>query len=133
MCNDGITFRLSKSVQGLGLEGKGNLENITLCKDMFLAHEVLLFHTPVRWLLKASFRNRVFEMKGEIKLVSELKANEFLFYISGRICLKGFAYLIEKFEKVNNLNLKLQGKGTNIIQLREETANILFEVSKLAW
>jgi len=100
---------------------------------MFLAHEVLLFHTPVRWLLKASFRNRVFEMKGEIKLVSELKANEFLFYISGRICLKGFAYLIEKFEKVNNLNLKLQGKGTNIIQLREETANILFEVSKLAW
>ena len=62
---------------------------------MFLAHEVFLFHTPLCWLLNASFRNRVFEMKGEIKLVSELKANEFLFYISGKIWLNGFAYLAE--------------------------------------
>jgi len=54
------------------------------------------------------------------------------FTSSGKIWLKGFAYLIENFEKVNK-SLKLQGKGTNIIQLHDETASILFEVSKLAW
>jgi len=100
---------------------------------MFLAYIVLLIHTPACWLLKASVRDRVFEMKGEIKLVSELKVNEFSFYISGKIWLKGSAYLIEIFEKMNNFNLKLQGKGTNIIQVRDETASILFEVSKPAW
>jgi len=33
---------------------------------------------------------------------------------------------------LNNLNLKLQGKVTNIIQLHDESASILFEVAKLA-
>jgi len=32
------------------------------------------------------------------------------------------------FEKLNNLNLKLQGKVTNIIKLRDESASILFEL-----
>jgi len=43
--SDGITFRLSKRVQELVLEAKGTLEDLTLCIDMFLSHEVLLFHT----------------------------------------------------------------------------------------
>jgi len=64
----------------------------TLCKDMFLAHEVLLFHTSVRWL-KVRVRSRVFEMKGEIKLFSELKANEYLSYISDKIWLKCLIWL----------------------------------------
>jgi len=42
------------------------------------------------------------------------------------------SYLAENFEELNNLNLKLQGKGTNIIQLRDETASNLFEVANLA-
>jgi len=99
---------------------------------MFLTNEVL-FHTSVRWLLKVSVRNRVFEMKDEIKLglFTELKVNEFLCYISDKIWLKSLAYLAENFEKLNNLNLKLQRNGANIIQLRDESASILFEVAKL--
>jgi len=34
-------------------------------------------------------------MKGEIKLVSELKANEFLFYMSDKIWLKGFDFWLK--------------------------------------
>ena len=72
-------------------------------------------------------------MKDEIKLglFAELKVNEFLCYISDKIWLKSLAYLAENFEKLNNLNLKLQRNGANIIQLRDESASILFEVAKL--
>ena len=52
---------------------------------MFSTHEVLLFHTFVRWLLKGNVLNRVFEIKDEIQLFSGLKANEFLSYISDKI------------------------------------------------
>ena len=62
---------------------------------MFTTHEVLLFHTFVRWLLKGNVLNRAFEIKDKIKLFSELKANEFLSYISGKIWLKSLAYLAE--------------------------------------
>jgi len=36
------------------------------------------------------------------------------------------------FEKLNNINLKEQGKVTNIIQFRDESASNSFVVAKLA-
>jgi len=102
-----------------------------LSEDIFSTHDVLLFYTSVRWLLKVNVLNRVFEMKDEMKLFSKLKANKFLSYISDKIWLKSLSYLAEIFEKLNNLNLKVQGKSTNIIQLRNESATILFEVAIL--
>ena len=66
-------------------------------------------------------------MKDGIKPFSELNANEILSYTSDKIWLKRPAYLAEIFEKFNNLNVKLQEKGTNIIRLRDESASILFE------
>jgi len=66
------------------------------------------------------------------KDISRPKANEFWSCISDKIWLKSLAYLAEIFEKLGNLNLKLQGKGTNIIELRNKSASILFEAAKLA-
>jgi len=81
---------------------------------------------------KKTFYTTVLRLKDEIKLFSELKANEILSYISDKISLKSLAYLAEIFEKLNNFNLKLQEKGANITYLRDESASILFEVAKLA-
>jgi len=63
----------------------------------------------------------------ELVSYSELKANEILSYNSDKSWLKCLAYLADIYKKFNNLNLKLQEKGTNIIYLRNESANILFE------
>jgi len=52
-----------------------------------ISTRVFLFHTSVRWLSKGDILNRVFVMKDEMKLFSELKANE-LSYISDKIWLK---------------------------------------------
>ena len=89
-----------------------------LCKDMNAMHEVLLFHTAARWLSKGNVLNRVFEMKDEIKLFLEFKnKEEFLSYFNDNNWITSLAYVADIFEKLNILNLKLQGKNTNIIQL----------------
>jgi len=87
--------------------GSLNTRLLGLCKDMFSTHEALLLHSSVRWLSKGNVLNRVFEMEDEIKLFSELKANEFLFCISDEIWVESLAYLAKTFETLNNLNLKL--------------------------
>ena len=91
-----------------------------LCKDMNATHETLLFHTAVRWLSKGNVLNRVFEMKDEIKLFLEFKnKNEILSYFNDDNWITSLAYLADIFEKLNILNLKMQGKNTNIVQLRD--------------
>jgi len=53
-------------------------------KDMISTHE-FVYCTSLRWLSKGNILTRVFVMKDEIKLFSELKANELLFSISYKI------------------------------------------------
>ena len=90
-----------------------------LCKDMNAMHEILLFHTAVCWLSKGNVLNCVFEMKDEIKLFLEFKNKEFLSYFNDNNWIASLAYLADIFKKLNIINLKLQGKNTNIIQLRD--------------
>ena len=100
-----------------------------LCKDMNSTHETLLFHTAVRWLSKGNVLNRVYEMKDEIQAFLEFKnKREFLSYFNDDKWMNSLAYLADIFEKLNCLNLKLQGKDTNIIQLND---NVKAFVSKL--
>ena len=77
-----------------------------LCKDMNAMHEILLFHTAVRWISKDNVLNRVFEMKNEIKLFLEFKnKEEFLSHFNDNNWIISHAYLADIFEKLNILNL----------------------------
>ncbi|XP_042228827.1 protein ZBED8-like [Homarus americanus] len=44
-----------------------------LCRDMDSEYEALLFYSKVRWLSKGNVVNRVFELRGELKLFLECK------------------------------------------------------------
>ena len=44
-----------------------------LCKDINADHDVLLFYTAARWLLKGNVITRVCVMKDEIKLFQEVQ------------------------------------------------------------
>ena len=57
-----------------------------LCKDMNAMHEILLFHTAVRWLSKGNVLNHVFEMKGEINYSWNLKIKR-SFYLTSMITI----------------------------------------------
>ena len=59
-------------------------------------------------------------MKDEIKLFLEFKyKNEILSYFNDDNRITSLAYLADIFEKLNILNPIVQGKNTNIVQLRD--------------
>ena len=100
-----------------------------LCKDMHADHKVLLFYTAVRWLSKGNVVNRVFEMKDEIKLFLEVQEKrDLVAHFEDVAWIKRVAYLADVFDKLNKLNLKLQGRETHILLFQD---NLRAFVSKL--
>ena len=89
---------------------------INLCLDMDAAHIDLLYHTEVRWLSKGNVLKRVLDLKEEIKefLILQKRAywhdlfenNEWI----SKLC-----YLCDIFERLNAVNLSLQGKDSNFM------------------
>ncbi|KAL4136092.1 hypothetical protein QTP88_007659 [Uroleucon formosanum] len=97
-----------------------------LCSELSAEHSVLLFHTEVRWLSKGNMFERLYELKSKVEIMllqlgkDNLRENftdeNFTFY---------FAYLVDIFETINNLNLKLQGRNTNIITAKDSINSFL--------
>lgn len=88
-----------------------------LCKDMQSDHEALLFHTNVRWLSKGNMLKRLYELKEEVIIFLESrKKPELLKKFQSKGYQVILAYLVDIFEVLNNLNLKLQGKNINILK-----------------
>jgi hypothetical protein len=100
-----------------------------LCSELPAEHSVLLFHTEVRWLSKGNMFERLYELKSEVEIMllqlgkDNLRENftdeNFTFY---------FAYLVDIFETINNLNLKLQGRITNIITANDSINSFLEKI-----
>ena len=84
--------------------------------DLDSVHLVLLYHTQTRWLSKGNITRRFFELKGELKGFCRLK-NKMMYYAwqEDKEWVLSLAYLHDIFEQLNKLNLRMQGKNTNII------------------
>ncbi|XP_076053603.1 zinc finger BED domain-containing protein 5-like [Oratosquilla oratoria] len=87
-----------------------------LCKDMESEHEALLFHTNVRWLSKGNMLGRLYELREEVEIFPDSQQKVDLY---DKFHSEGFhatlAYLVDIFEALNAVNLKLQGKNINIL------------------
>ncbi|XP_076062512.1 zinc finger BED domain-containing protein 5-like [Oratosquilla oratoria] len=87
-----------------------------LCKDMESEHEALLFHTNVRWLSKGNMLGRLYELREEVEIFLDSQQKVDLY---DKFQSEGFhatlAYLVDIFEALNAVNLKLQGKNINIL------------------
>ena len=84
--------------------------------DLDSEHLVLLYHTQTRWLSKGNVSRRFFELKDELKEFCQLK-NKVMYYswLEDKEWILSLAYLHDIFEQLNKLNLRMQGKDTNII------------------
>lgn len=87
-----------------------------LCKDMESEHEALLFHTNVQWLSKGNMLGRLYELREEVAIFLDLQHKTDL---HDKFMSEGFllslAYLVDTFEALDAVNLKLQGKNIIII------------------
>lgn len=95
-----------------------------------MEHSVLLFHTDeVCWLSKDNMFKLLYELKSKVEIMvlqlgkDNLRENftdeNFTFY---------FAYLEDIFEIINNLNIKLHGRNTNIITTKDSINSFLEKI-----
>ena len=93
--------------------GALNFRLFKKCMDLDSKHLILLYHTQTQWLSKENVTQRFFKLKE----FSQLKNKIMYSWLEDEEWLLSLAYLRvnEIFEQLNRLNLRMQGKDTNII------------------
>lgn len=86
-----------------------------LCEAMDSEYKCLLYHTNVRWLSRGKVLKRVVQLKAELISFLETEQKDFEFSIHDEIWWIRVTFLSDLFEKLNSLNLSLQGPSENII------------------
>ncbi len=90
-----------------------------LCEDLGAEHTSLIYYCSSRWLSRGNVLSRTFELREEIynflKENDHVSANNF----ADPDFLLKLAYLCDIFEKLNALNVSLQGRNIHILKLEE--------------
>ncbi|XP_053192732.1 general transcription factor II-I repeat domain-containing protein 2A-like, partial [Scomber japonicus] len=100
-----------KLVNFIRARGLQHRQFITFLEETDADHQDLLYHSRVRWLSLGKVFQRVWELKEEISAFLELmgKSDDFP-ELRDNNWLCDFAYAVDIFSYMNELNLKLQGK-----------------------
>ncbi|XP_035207173.1 zinc finger BED domain-containing protein 5-like [Stegodyphus dumicola] len=92
----------------------------TLCKDMGAVHSALLFYWEARWLSRGEFLQRVYELREEIAVFLEEENRPEAENFRDTLFVMKLSYMVDIFEKLNNLNLQLQGANTHILDTSDK-------------
>ena len=102
-----------KIVNFIRARGLNHRQFITLLEDCGSDHSDVLYHTAVRWLSLGKVLRRVWDLKTEILLFLEMKEKDTEYpQLKKSEWLSDLAFAVDLFEHMNELNTRLQVKGT---------------------
>ena len=102
-----------KIVNIIRARGLNHRQFTKLLEDCDSDHSGVPYHTAVHWLSVGKLLRRVWDLKTEILLFLEIKGKDKEFpQLKQSEWLSDLAFAVDLFEHMNELNTKLQGKGT---------------------
>ncbi|GFV62233.1 zinc finger MYM-type protein 6 [Trichonephila clavipes] len=82
-----------------------------LCNEMGSTCDRLLLLTEVRWLSRGKILRRIFDLRNEVYTFLSEKKHRLVRYYINEVWLGKLSYLVDIFEKLNDLNLSLQDEN----------------------
>ncbi|XP_051784721.1 general transcription factor II-I repeat domain-containing protein 2-like [Erpetoichthys calabaricus] len=98
-----------KLVNCIRAKGLQHRQFITFLEETDADHQELLYHPRVRWLSLGKVFKQVWDLKEEIFLELKGKSDDFP-ELSDKNWLCDFAFAVDIFSQMNELNVRLQGK-----------------------
>jgi hypothetical protein len=92
------------------------------CQEVGAAHEVLLYHTELRWLSHGRVFTRVMELRTEIAKFLREKENKLCEEFETQGSIVSLAYLADIFSHLNDINISVQGSEVAILDANEMIA-----------
>lgn len=80
----------------------------------------LIYYTDVRWLSKGAFLNRFIELKTSIKSFLLSSESKLALHMDDKVFMTRVAYMADIFDKLNDLNISMQGRNITIIDCTEK-------------
>ena len=99
-----------------------------LCEDNNSAYTQLLLHTEVRWLSRGRALARLFMLRDEVYQFLLPISPDLTALFDNSLWLLQFAYLVDIFNKLNELNLALQGVNSCVMQLHQKVKSFLKKI-----
>ena len=91
-----------------------------VCDQMGSEHNVLLYHSFIKFGGSLGVLSRVFELRGEIEtFLRELKSPLSKHFDDNKF-IGALAYLTDFFSSLNQLNMQMQGKSITIVDARDK-------------
>ena len=91
-------------------------------------HEHLLLHTEVHSLSRGRILNILYELREEVLELHLEKKSQLAENLQDNNWLSKLAYLADMFDKLNTLNLSLQGPQTNTVTLNDKISAFIFQL-----